>query len=75
MSLEMPGLGGLPLMRFLVLAARGDLLRPFVDLFERFGPLFQVRLPLGHNLVMLAHPVAVEHVLRSRQNNYIKGSV
>jgi cytochrome P450 len=45
-----------------------------VELFEQFGALFRVRLPLGHNLVVLVHPVAVEHVLRSRQDNYIKGS-
>ena len=54
---------------------RGDLLHPFVRFFEQYGPLFRVRLPLGHNLVMLAHPDAVEHVLRSRRENYVKGSV
>lgn len=75
MSRELPGPRAWALIRTLMVATRGDLLRPFVDLFERFGPLFQVRLPLGHNLVMLAHPVAIERILRSRQDNYIKGSV
>lgn len=54
---------------------RGDLLRPFVRLFDEFGPLFRIPLPLGHDVVMLAHPDAVEQVLRSRQQNYPKGSV
>jgi cytochrome P450 len=54
---------------------RGDLLKPFVGFFEQYGPLFRVRLPLGHNLVMLAHPDAIEHVLRSHRENYVKGSV
>ena len=72
---ELPGPSGWRLIRTLLLATRGDLLRPFVELFQRFGPLFQVRLPLGHHLVMLAHPIAVEQVLRSRQDNYVKGSV
>jgi cytochrome P450 len=43
--------------------------------FERYGPLFRIRLPLGHELVVLAHPDAVEQVLRSRHENYVKGSV
>lgn len=74
MSRELPGPAGWTLLRMLGLAARGDLLRPFTELFEQFGTMYRVRLPLGHDLVMLAHPVAVEHVLRSRQENYIKGS-
>lgn len=54
---------------------RGDLLKPFVALFERYGPLFRIQLPLGRDLVTLAHPDAIEHVLRSRHKNYCKGSV
>lgn len=65
-SRELPGPAGWALLRTLVVATQGDLLRPFAELFEQFGALFRVRLPLGHNLVVLAHPVAVEHVLRSR---------
>jgi cytochrome P450 len=59
----------------LATSLRGDLLKPFVRLFENYGPLYRIRLPLGHNLIVLAHPAAVEHVLRSRQENYVKGSV
>jgi len=51
------------------------LLKPFVSLFDEFGPLFRIPLPLGYELIMLAHPDAVEQVLRSRQENYQKGSV
>ncbi|MGB5611535.1 MAG: cytochrome P450, partial [Sedimenticolaceae bacterium] len=52
-----------------------DLLRPFSRLVADHGPLFEVPLPLGHRLVMVAHPDAVEHVLRSGRENYVKGSV
>lgn len=72
---ELPGPAGWPLVGTVAPFLHGDLLKPFVRFFEKFGPMFRVRLPLGHNLVMLAHPEAVEHVLRSRQENYIKGSV
>ncbi len=74
-SKTLPGPGVLQTVRSLAKAARGDLLQPFDDLFQRYGPMYEVRLPFGHHLVMLAHPEAVEQVLRSRQHNYVKGSV
>ncbi len=72
---ELPGPTGWRLIGTFAAFLRGDLLKPFVSLFEQFGPLFRIRLPLGHDVVMLAHPDAVEQVLRSRQENYRKGSV
>lgn len=75
MAPELPGPTGWSLIGTLASFLRGDLLKPFVRLFDRYGPLFRLRLPLGHDLVMLAHPDAVEQVLRSRQQNYPKGSV
>jgi cytochrome P450 len=71
---ELPGPAGSRLIETVASLLRGDLLKPFVGLFERYGPLFQIHLPLGHDVVMLAHPDAVEQVLRSRQENYCKGS-
>lgn len=72
---ELPGPTGWRLLETFAGFLRGDLLRPFVRLFDEFGPLFRIPLPLGHDVVMLAHPDAVEQVLRSRQQNYAKGSV
>jgi cytochrome P450 len=72
---ELPGPAGRRLVGTLASLLQGDLLKPFVRLFEQYGPLFRLPLPLGHNLVMLAHPDAVEQVLRSGQENYPKGSV
>ena len=72
---ELPGPTGWRLGGTFASLLQGDLLNPFVGLFERYGPLFRIPLPLGHDLVMLAHPDAVEQVLRSRQKNYCKGSV
>ncbi len=72
---ELPGPTGTAWLQTLVQLASRDLLPTFVGLFEQFGPLFRLRLPFGHNLVVLAHPVAVEHALRSRRENYVKGSV
>ncbi len=72
---ELPGPAGWRLGGTFASLLQGDLLKPFVRLFERYGPMFRVPLPLGHDLVMLAHPDAVEQVLRSRQKNYRKGSV
>jgi cytochrome P450 len=74
-SRELPGPTGWALLRTLALFLHGDLLSPFERLFDSFGPVFRLQLPLGHDLVMLAHPDAVEHVLRSKQENYVKGSV
>jgi len=75
MMRELPGPTGWHLIGTLAAFLRGDLLKPFVSLFEQYGPLFRVGLPMGHDLVMLAHPDAVEQVLRSRQENYRKGAV
>jgi len=72
---ELPGPRGNPLVGTITPFLTRDLLKPFRQLILRYGPLFQVRLPFGHRLVMLAHPDAVEHVLRSGRDNYIKGSV
>jgi len=71
----LPGPAGWRLIETFASLLQGDLLKPFVRLFERYGPLFRIPLPLGQDLVMLAHPDAVEQVLRSRQENYRKGSV
>jgi len=71
---ELPGPTGWRLLGTYAGFLRGDLLRPFVRLFDQFGPLFRIPLPFGQDLVMLAHPDAVEQVLRSRQQNYLKGS-
>jgi cytochrome P450 len=73
--LELPGPRGMPLLGTVGPFLGKDLLRPFRDLVAEYGPLFQVRLPFGHRLVMIAHPDAVEHVLRSGRDNYVKGSV
>ncbi len=70
-----PGPRGIPLVGTVTPFLTRDLLKPFGQLILRYGPIFQVRLPFGHRLVMLAHPDAVEHVLRSGRDNYIKGSV
>lgn len=72
---ELPGPVGGALLGTLAAFLTRDLLRPFSRLVAQYGPLFQVRLPLGHRLVMIAHPDAVEQVLRSRRENYVKGSV
>lgn len=71
---ELPGPRGLPFIGTVIPFLTRDLLRPFSRLVDRYGPLFQVRLPFGHRLVMVAHPDAAEQVLRSRRGNYIKGS-
>ncbi len=73
--MELPGPRGKPLLGTVGPFLGKDLLRPFRDLVAAYGPLFQVRLPFGHRLVMVAHPEAVEHVLRSGRDNYVKGSV
>lgn len=51
------------------------MLRTFERLADRYGPVFGVQLPLGLGVaVMVAHPDAVERVLRSNRENYVKGS-
>jgi cytochrome P450 len=72
---ELPGPRGWRLVGTFASLLQGDLLKPFVRLFERYGPMFRIPLPLGQDLVMLAHPDAVEQVLRSGQGNYPKGPV
>jgi cytochrome P450 len=71
---ELPGPRGTPLLGTIGPFLGRDLLRPFHRFVAEYGPLFQVRLPLGHRLVMVAHPDAVERVLRSGRDNYVKGS-
>jgi len=71
----LPGPRGLDLIWTLAALAGGDMLRTFGRLVERHGPVFGVRLPIGLGMaVMVAHPDAVERVLRSNRGNYIKGS-
>lgn len=72
---ELPGPRGLPLVGTIHPFLGEDFLAPLLRLFERYGPLFRLRLPLGMRLVVLAHPEAVERVLRTRRDNYVKGSV
>ena len=72
---KLPGPRGKPLIGTIGLFLGNDLLKPFTQLVADYGPLFQVRLPLGHRLVMIAHPDAVEQVMRSGRDNYVKGSV
>lgn len=72
---ELPGPRGLPLFGTVGPFLTKDLLKPFGRLVAEYGPLFRVRLPLGHRLMMIAHPDAVEQVLRSGRENYVKGSV
>ena len=72
---ELPGPRGLPLLGTIGPFLGRDLLQPFGELVTEYGPLFQVRLPFGHRLVMVAHPDGVERVLRSGRENYVKGSV
>jgi cytochrome P450 len=72
---ELPGPRGKPLIGTIGPFLGKDLLKPFRALVAAYGPLFQVRLPFGHRLVMIALPDAVEHVLRSGRDNYVKGSV
>ncbi|MGD8310846.1 MAG: cytochrome P450, partial [Chromatiales bacterium] len=74
-SRELPGPRGWSAVRTLGSLVGSDLLRPFVGLAERYGPMFRIPLPLGQELVMIAHPDAVERVLRSHRDNYVKGSV
>lgn len=71
---ELPGPRGKPLLGTIGPFLGRDLLRPFHRFVAEYGPLFQVRLPFGHRLVMVAHPDAVERVLRSGRENYVKGS-
>ncbi len=71
---ELPGPRGKPLLGTIGPFLGRDLLRPFQRFVAAYGPVFQVRLPFGHRLVMVAHPDAVERVLRSGRDNYVKGS-
>ena len=72
---KLPGPSGLPLLGSIGPFLGRDLLQPFRELVTEYGPLYQVRLPFGHRLVMVAHPDGVERVLRSGHENYVKGSV
>lgn len=70
----LPGPRGLELVSTLAALAGGDLLRIFGRLGERYEPVYGVRFPMGPGVVMVAHPDAVERVLRSNRENYVKGS-
>jgi cytochrome P450 len=65
----------MPLLGTVVPFLTRDLLKAFSRLVATYGPLFEVRLPLGHRLVMMAEPDGVERVLRSGRDNYVKGTV
>jgi len=65
----------LELVSTLATLAGGDMLRTFGRLGDRYGPVFGVQLPVGLGVaLMVAHPDAVERVLRSNRENYVKGS-
>jgi len=71
----LPGPRGAELVATLAALAGGDMLETFGRLTERYGPVYGVRLPFGLGAaVMVAHPDAVERVLRSNRENYVKGS-
>lgn len=72
---KLPGPRGMPLLGTVGPFLTSNLLQPFGRLVARYGPLFEVRLPLGHRLVMIAEPDGVERVLRSGRENYVKGTV
>jgi cytochrome P450 len=72
---ELPGPRGVPLLGTITPFIGKNLLRAFGGLVAEYGPLFGVRLPFGHRLIMVAHPDGVEQVLRSGRKNYVKGSV
>lgn len=72
---ELPGPRGLPFLGSIRHFIGKDLLRTFSGLVDEYGPLFGVNLPMGHRLVMVAHPDGVEQVLRSGRKNFVKGSV
>jgi cytochrome P450 len=71
----LPGPHGLSLFGTVGSFLSRDLLKPFSRLVAAYGPLFEVSLPLGHRLVMIAAPDGVERVLRSGRENYVKGTV
>lgn len=70
----LPGPRGLELVSTLAALAGGDMLRTFGRLFDRYGPVYGIRVPVGPTAVMVAHPDGVERVLRSNRENYVKGS-
>jgi cytochrome P450 len=72
---RLPGPRGMQLIGVFGSLLGKELLQPFQRLGAAHGPLFGVPLPFGQRLVMVAHPDAVEHVLRSGRDNYVKGSV
>ena len=71
----LPGPRGLPGIGSVTPFFRHGILGAFTSLAERYGPCYRLPLPLGNTAVMLAHPDAVERVLRSNSSNYNKGTV
>lgn len=74
-SQSLPGPRGLPLIGHVTPFLRHGILGAFTSLAKRYGPCYQLPLPLGNTAVVLAHPDGVEGVLRSNRDNYIKGVV
>ena len=74
-SQPLPGPRGLPLIGHVTPFIRHGILGAFDSLAKRYGPCYQLPLPLGNTAVVLAHPDGVERVLRSNRDNYNKGAV
>jgi len=64
-----------PLLGHVTPFIRHGILGAFDSLAKRYGPCYQLPLPLGNTAVVLAHPEGVERVLRSNLENYKKGSI
>ena len=71
----LPGPRGLPLLGSVTPFVRHGILGAFESLTEHYGPCCKLPLPFGNIAVVLAHPEAVERVLRGNLDNYIKGTV
>jgi len=67
-----PGPRGRAALRTLAGFGR-DPLAELIRLHARYGDAVRVPLRPGHDLVVLARPEHAEHVLASRQDNYVKG--
>ena len=65
----------MPLLGHVTPFIRHGILGAFDSLAKRYGPCYQLPLPLGNTAVVLAHPEGVERVLRSNLENYKKGSI
>jgi cytochrome P450 len=74
-SQPLPGPRGLPLIGHVTPFIRHGILGAFDALSKRYGPCYQLPLPLGNTAVVLVHPDGVERVLRGNRKNYNKGKV